>query len=63
MEKEGSDLKPLQAIKNIEMTLLQLKSKINVLQKEELRTAQNIENLFTCAAPIIKKKLHESVEV
>lgn len=33
MEKEGSDLKPLQAIKNIEMTLLQLKSKINVLQK------------------------------
>ena len=52
--------KPLETIKNIENTLLMLKSKIMCLEKEEARTASHIEKLFTSSIPIIKSKIVQS---
>ena len=43
-----------------------LKSKITCLEKEETRTATNIEKVFTSSIPIIKSKIlqsHQLLEV
>lgn len=49
----------LETIKAIENNLIQLKSRIQYLQKEEERKTKNIEKIKNSSVPIIKNKLSQ----